>query len=138
MLLKTKKAIKWIDALLDPKWKKGVGQLQTSEGKYCCLGVGCKVTRTPFTKGIDTYSNEFGKKVGLSDSSGEFGKKVGLFNASGEFDKTIYGHNSLASLNDGRYKNSSNFLMIRKHILANLKHIFEPEIAKELKTYYGK
>ena len=125
MLLKTKKAIKWIDALLDPKWKKGVGQLQTSEGKYCCLGVGCKVTRTPFTKGIDTYSNEFGKKVGL-------------FNASGEFDKTIYGHNSLASLNDGRYKNSSNFLMIRKHILANLKHIFEPEIAKELKTYYGK
>ena len=125
MLLKTKKAIKWIDALLDPKWKKGVGQLQTSEGKYCCLGVGCKVTRTPFTKGIDTYSNEFGKKVGL-------------FNASGEFDKTIYGHNSLASLNDGRYKNSSNFLMIRKHILANLKHIFEPEIAKELKTHYGK
>ncbi len=125
MLLKTKRAIKWIDALLDPKFKKGVGQLQTSDGKYCCLGVGCKVTKTPFRPKQGT-SLEFADKVGLNYTSGIFNNKL------------IFGCGSLIQLNDHKYVNSNNFLMIRKHILANLKHIFEPEVAKELKTHYGK
>ena len=38
-------ANKWIKALRSGKYKQGTGSLKTKEGKYCCLGVLCEITK---------------------------------------------------------------------------------------------
>ena len=38
-------ALAWIKALRSGKYPKGKGQLRTLDGKYCCLGIYCKIRR---------------------------------------------------------------------------------------------
>jgi hypothetical protein len=43
---------RWVEALRSGEFKQGQGYLEY-EGKFCCLGVLCKITGTPTTKTID-------------------------------------------------------------------------------------
>ena len=126
MLPQTKNSIKWIKALKSNKFKKGANILfNKDENSYCCLGVACKVNN--FRKTITGGFLEFKEKnlLGLRSTYGLFSPKI------------IYNSDSLASLNDGRYKNSKNFKSIVRHILANIDYLFIPEVASELKTYFN-
>lgn len=40
----------WIKALLSKKFKQGRGELKTSDGRYCCLGVLCELHRIDHNK----------------------------------------------------------------------------------------
>lgn len=67
---KINNAIKWIDTLVENKYKQGKGQLGDDASGYCCLGVGCVVTNTEFLH-HDMTSEEFTEKVGLCGTRGE-------------------------------------------------------------------
>jgi hypothetical protein len=41
----------WIDALLSGEFEQGKHTLQTTDGKYCCLGVLCEVYRRETGRG---------------------------------------------------------------------------------------
>lgn len=89
--MKTKEELRveWITALRSGKYKQGKGQLKTTDGFYCCLGVLCEI-------------------VGIMDESG-YAKISGEI-ASGFLPDTLAAHvgvNSahqlrLATINDGK------------------------------------
>lgn len=45
--LPKKFAEKWVRALRGGKYKQGKNQLRSCRGKYCCLGVACKLVGLP-------------------------------------------------------------------------------------------
>ena len=126
MLPQTKNSIKWIKALKSNKFKKGTNTLfDRRENSYCCLGVACRV-------------NNFRKTIIGGFLEHEEKNLLGLRTKHGSFlPKRIYNNDSLASLNDTRYKNSKNFKSIVRHILANIDYLFIPEVASELKIYFN-
>jgi hypothetical protein len=48
----------WVEALRSGKYRQGQGQLKTSTGEYCCLGVACEVS------GLGTWSDSREYAVG--------------------------------------------------------------------------
>lgn len=53
---------KWVKALRSGKYKQGTGALENTPGRYCCLGVACKV----FIPDKDKQKDEFGCLVGAT------------------------------------------------------------------------
>jgi hypothetical protein len=48
--MKKNVAIKWAKALESGRYKQGKGRLKTQDGRYCCLGVLCRVQGLTFRK----------------------------------------------------------------------------------------
>jgi len=58
-------AMKWVKALRSGDYIQGNGQLKTEDGKFCCLGVLCEVTKKQsgfinYTKMNDNYKQHNG------------------------------------------------------------------------------
>ena len=110
---KAKNVVKWANALWSEKYKQGAGRLGDEDG-YCCLGVGCMVTKTPF-RSDQGCSIGFQKRAGLMDTIGTLQNRV-----------------SLIQLNDER---GYSFPKIADHIWKNKAELFVPEVAKALNQY---
>lgn len=69
----------WIKALLSKKFKQGRGELKTSDGRYCCLGVLCELHRRDHNK---THKKKLrwdrpdGEGMGYCGVSGTLPEKV--------------------------------------------------------------
>lgn len=65
---------KWIDALRSKAYKQGVGNLKTSNNKFCCLGVLCDLISPDRWKSVNTRFYSY--SVGDSQSSCQLPKKL--------------------------------------------------------------
>jgi len=119
---------KWVAALRSGDYEQGKMALQTSDGKFCCLGVLCDLHRkTNKKKGITWDPTEeteadvryLGEDAFLPESVSEW---AGLVNGDGESIKdpeVKTGNNlrkSLSELNDG----GTSFKKIAEYIEKNL------------------
>lgn len=151
----TKNAIKWLEALKgNSGFKKTVEKLAKVDDEgvpqaYCCLGVGCKITKiTP-----DDWSN--GSESALVEKLGLFNEDGGFFQVTAADDKDeefidsceikmknekgVFVHaESLVQLNDEVFPDDKNFKNIRAFILKNVDKIFKPKVAKKLKEHFKK
>jgi hypothetical protein len=72
--MKKSKADIWVAALLSGEYEQGSGALLSSDGKYCCLGVGCKVMGVEprlWHQNGDTYIKFGGDSAVLTDDTKE-------------------------------------------------------------------
>lgn len=51
--MKASVAKRWVKALRSGKYKQGRGQLRSRDGRYCCLGVLCELSKLPYDGGSD-------------------------------------------------------------------------------------
>lgn len=96
---------KWIDTLLSGKYEQGREELQTADGKFCCLGVLCEMAIADGVvvdvekAGTVTYNGEYQflpyevqQWAGMKSNDGEFSEYNELENYAESF--------SLAVMND--------------------------------------
>lgn len=75
---------KWVDALRSGDYEQGQEQLQTPDGKYCCLGVLCDIVNPDKWNSYGyefSYNDIDGKEVFFTESSEpntSFYRDVGL------------------------------------------------------------
>lgn len=87
----------WVRALRSGKYGWGKGQLNPSEGKFCCLGVLCEVA---IRRGIiDSYPE------GEGFPPPKVRSWVGLKDCAGMFDQRYKNKTSLVGLNDEARRN---------------------------------
>jgi hypothetical protein len=76
-------AKRWVKALRSNRYKQGAGSLKTRDGRYCCLGVLCKVARVKFDP-VDSYiPYGVAEKLGMKSITGLLPSSSGL---RGSFD----------------------------------------------------
>lgn len=111
-------AIKWIESLSKTKVKQGMRALGDSKSGYCCLGWGCKITKTKYNP-PDAVSYEFAKKVGLLVETGYTNKPK-----NGDF--------GLTTMNDRgvKFKEIAQFMKIQPQ------EYFTAGVAKIIKAYF--
>lgn len=62
---------KWVKALRSGKYKQGTDHLKRN-GKYCCLGVLCSITKMKNWKTMNYLSYNIREQLGLNSDVGEF------------------------------------------------------------------
>ena len=119
---KINNAINWIESLFSGEYEQGKGFLCLNN-KYCCWGVGCEVTQTPYKKDKHVWNNEFFRKVGL--------KKNG--NISPNLETTNGSYYELWEANDSgvTFKEIAEYLI--KHSVTN----FIPTVHKGIQKHFN-
>ena len=118
-------AMKWVKALESGRYKQATGKLQDDGGACCCLGVLCRITRTPSdVKGSASPLVFFGTEDDGSDTSlpKMTRDKVGMQTVSGSLNDGI-------EMSDGKGKACS-------LITANDRGMTFKEIAKIIRKRY--
>jgi hypothetical protein len=150
----TKNAIKWLEALKgNSGFKKTTEKLAETdiEGTplaYCCLGVGCKITKITPDDWSDGSESALVEKLGLFNEDGGFFEVTAADDEGEEFidgcevkvknEKGNFYPDNLATLNDDVFPDDKNFKNIRAFILKNLDKVFQPKVAKKLKEHFKK
>ncbi len=62
---------KWVRALKSGRYKKTTGKLE-SDGRYCCLGVGCRIFRIPIEQDDSVAPDDLIDKLALNGECGDF------------------------------------------------------------------
>lgn len=116
MLSNKEWALRWVLKLKQGTYKKTTGTLKIGEGQkasYCCLGVGCQITRINYE---DHPYQRFQKKVGLKDNHGTWADFT----------------DSLVYLNDNVYLDDKDHKNIYKEMKKLKFSMFIPEVAQYL------
>lgn len=124
---KAKNAIKWARTLIAGTYKPGKSRLGDAKTGYCCLGVGCLVTKTPFDPDYGDIPTDAKRKLGLKCNMGSFFYDEYEQEGSPEF----YGVNSLHEINDFT---KAGHKRIGKLLLSHPEWMFEPEVTTKIKT----
>jgi hypothetical protein len=115
---KNKFVTKWIKALKSEEFKQGKGRL-THAGRFCCLGVACKISDLP--------RSEWVHERNLQDGAAQVGDLLGLQDSLGSFNKGAFakkpGAHNLAYLND----DGVSFAEIAKFIASNPPGLFQQD-----------
>jgi hypothetical protein len=89
---------KWVDALRSGKYKQGIEELKDSEGRYCCLGVLCVVTKQKKWAGRSTLPEHIQANVGVTEC-GDLPKPIYV---DGQLYSTLTGLNDFAEYDFNR------------------------------------
>jgi hypothetical protein len=114
-------AKRWVRELRSGRWSQAAGVLRSEDGRHCCLGVACAMSRLGFWDGggaywVDDYGSELflprpvQQWLGLADEGGAF---------NGDF--------SLSELNDSGHS----FEQIANIIEANADSLFVKDSPQE-------
>lgn len=97
-------AKRWVEALRSSKYKQGKDQLQTSDNKFCCLGVLCDIVKD------DVGGTWDGQTFRLDTTSETINlpEAVKQFTLMKSYTGSRKGKSSLIKLNDNRF-NQYNF-----------------------------
>ena len=124
-------AILWINRL--PYYKKTTGKLGDGDGKYCCLGVGCRVM------GIapDWENGNEPKLVDLLGLNDADGSLLGLNDAELRELGMYYLDRDITVVNDSIYRGDSGFKNVRKFIIDHIDNLFVPPVAKLVSKHFS-
>lgn len=119
---RTANAITWIERLLVTRFKQGRDELGNKESGFCCLGLGCYISKIDYNDWQGT-NLQFQDHVGLEAEDGLYITPA----------KTpIYGR-GLAALNDA----GQSFKAIAQDIIAEPHRYFKPKVASGIKQHFA-
>ncbi len=138
MDLRTKNAIKWIDALKPEvgfrKTTDRLGRIE-EQGKmsYCCLGVACRTMEYTLVDFSAPTNHDLTEDLGLHDAEGLLERFI---DDNGNVEKPTTSYSRLSMINDKVFKDDTDFKNIREFILKNIRFIFVRPVADELQIHY--
>mgnify|MGYP001008615942 CR=1 FL=1 len=140
MDLRTKNAIKWIDALRpEVGFRKTISKLgqMDEQGKmsYCCLGVACRTMEYTDIDFNAPTNDDLVDDLGLHDREGSLRSIV---TQDGCVEKPSSSWWRLTMINDKAFGKDFDFKNMRDFIIKNIRFLFVKEVAEELNKHYNK
>lgn len=118
-----KNAIAWLEALISGKYKQGKDALGDEKGGFCCWGLGCFITKTPY-ESYHSWNGNLASKIGFITDKGK-----------GELLTEFYGRGNLIEIND---ETTAGFKRIGKFLIKTADLHFKPIVAKAIKEHFNK